>query len=114
MGFKKRFKKALFAFFKDEIINSVGFNNSKKVIYVSKELNFVEIKSEIRIEKSNRTNNMPFDYAYEESLNKCRRDLFEEAMKHIQIDNQSVIRTNSYSNDTRAIKVSLFIGTKNQ
>jgi septum formation topological specificity factor MinE len=102
MKLKRRFKKALFAFFKDEIINSVDFDEKSE-----------RIKSEIVIEESRQMNNMPFEYVYEEALNKCKHDLFQKVMKHIQIDNQSVMETNLYRNNTRAIRVSLFIGNKN-
>ena len=114
MKLKRRFKKALFAFFKDEIINSVDFDEkSESINYVTKGLNFITIKSEIVIEESRQMNNMPFEYVYEDALNKCKHDLFQQVMKHIQIDNQSVMETNLYSNNTRAIRVSLFIGNKN-
>jgi septum formation topological specificity factor MinE len=107
MKLKRRFKKALFAFFKDEIINSVDFDEK------SERIKSERIKSEIVIEESRQMNNMPFEYVYEEALNKCKHDLFQKVMKHIQIDNQSVMETNLYRNNTRAIRVSLFIGNKN-
>jgi len=114
MKLKRRFKKALFAFFKDEIINSVDFvEKSERINYVTKELNLITIKSEIVIEESRQMNNIPFEYVYEDALNKCKHDLFQKVMKHIQIDNQSVMETSLYRNNTRAIRVSLFIGNKN-
>ena len=67
---KLRFKKALFAFFKEEILASVGYNNSKpKIEYVTKELRLIQIKKEIVLE-----NNIPYQYARDIS---CGRILKE-------------------------------------
>jgi len=116
MKIKKRFKKALFAFFKDEILNSVGAQKTtEKVNYVSKELQLIEIDSEIIIDETRQIGRgIAMNSIYEEALNRCKRKLFEKAMKHIQIDELSVMGTDLHSNGIRTIRVSLFIGLKNQ
>ncbi len=53
---KNRFRKALFAFFKDEIMKSVGYNGGvEHVQVVTKELKFTQIKSEILIDNRDGT-----------------------------------------------------------
>lgn len=106
---KLRFKKALFAFFKDEILDLVGYNKDiHQVQLITKELKFTEIKSEIVLDG---IDSQPIGLVYEKSLEKAKRKLFEESMKFIQIDESSIMDSHIYPH--RVIKVSLFIGTLN-
>jgi hypothetical protein len=105
---KNRFKKALFAFFKDEILDAVKYNPlgnyETQVTVVSKTLNFEELKCEIAV--SDRMNGDP--RAYENSLREARTALIDKAMEFIQVDEQSVFDPNIY--DERRIRCSLFVG----
>lgn len=111
MGIKQRFKKAIFAFFKDEILKSVGYNNPMQHIeIVSREMRFIEIRAEILLTESENYVE-PIGIAYERALEKAKKTLFEESMKYIEIETNSVM--DSYIYNARGIKVSLFIGQKN-
>jgi hypothetical protein len=112
MKLKSRFKKALFAFFKEEILSSVGYNQPMQVVqHVCKEMRMTEIRSEILLDdRDNQRYGVPANVIYEKSLDEARRRLFEESMKFIQIDEKSVIDPHIYP--TRAIKVSLFVGVR--
>ena len=108
---KKRFKKALFAFFKEEILDAVTKKENSEiqthVHFISKELEFKELRVEISTMDRGGMNHM----IYEESLRDARRTLVEEALKHIQVDERSVFDQDIY--DERRIKCSLFIGKTN-
>jgi hypothetical protein len=112
MKIKSRFKKALFAFFKDEILSSVGYNQPMQTIqHICKEMKMTEIRSEILLsDRDSERYGMPATVVYEKSLEEARRRLFEESMKFIQIDEKSVIDPHIYQ--ARAIRVSLFIGVR--
>ena len=105
---KNRFKKALFAFFKDEILDAVKYNPlgnyETQVTVVSKTLNFEELKCEIAT--SDRMSGDP--RAYENSLREARAALIDKAMEFIKVDEQSVFDPNIY--DERRIRCSLFVG----
>jgi len=112
MKLKSRFKKALFAFFKEEILSSVGYNQPMQTIqHICKEMRMTEIRSEILLsDVGSERYGLPANVVYEKSLEEARRRLFEESMKFIQIDEKSVIDPHIYP--TRAIKVSLFVGVR--
>ena len=110
---KNRFRKALFAFFKDEILNSVGYNGSSQtstIMVTEERVKFTEIKAEILLD--NRGGQMghgePTVIAYERALEDCKQRLFDESMKSIRIDEQSIMDSHIY--DGRAIRVSLLVG----
>jgi len=110
MKLKQRFKKALFAFFKDEILKSVGYEG-KRTVFETKGVDFTEIRSEIMISQDHYPmyhQQMPFEYMYEEKLKQARQEIFEKAMDHIIIDERSVMDLGVFPH--RAIKVSLFVG----
>jgi len=111
MKLKDRFKKALFAFFKNEILEAVSWKGTvlEKTQIVSAELKFTEIKADIFIQDT--TNALvPASVVYERSLREAREKIFEEAMKMVVIDERSVMDTNIYPH--RVIRVSLFVGYK--
>ena len=107
---KKRFKKALFAFFKDEILNAVmrveNSEHQTHVQFISKTLEFKELKVEIATMDRQSMN----PRAYEDSLREARHVLIDEALKYIQVDESSVFDEDIYNE--RRIKCSLFIGIK--
>jgi hypothetical protein len=109
MELKSRFKKALFAFFKDEILSSVGYNKPMQVVeHVCKEIRMTEISSEILL--SDIPYGIPVNEIYKRALYEAKQRLFEESMKFIRIDEKTVIDSNIHR--TRGIKISLFIGTR--
>jgi hypothetical protein len=109
---KLKFKRALFAFFKEEILNSVGHSgNIQQVQIATKELKYTEIKAEILLNENgiSHYNNEPIGIAYEKALEHAKEKLFNESMKFIQIENKSIMDSHIYPH--RAIRVSLFIGS---
>jgi len=101
---KRRFKKALFAFFKDEILNSVSPNPNcalGEIEYTTSGIDFKKISCEIQVKADH-----PGAYEYE--LQEARFKLTEEALKHVKVDRDSVF--DPYISGTRRIKCSLFIG----
>jgi hypothetical protein len=112
MKLKLRIKKALFAFFQDEILKNVGYDGKvTELSIVSKEMNFVEIKAEIMLEDLSTEllrSGVPADIAYQKALENAKRRIFEQAMNHVIIDKNSVIDDRIYRH--MAIKVSLFVG----
>ena len=105
-----RFKKALFAFFKDEILDAVKYNAigniETEVVVVSNTLKFEKLTCEISV--SDRMNGDPRHY--ENSLREARNSLVNKALEFIEIDEMSVFDPNIY--DERRIKCSLFLGIK--
>jgi hypothetical protein len=108
---KLKFKRALFAFFKEEILNSVGYSgNIQKVEIVTKELKLTEIKAEILLNVTEKyPHNEPIGIVYEKALERAKEKLFNESMKFIQIENKSIMDSHIYPH--RVIRVSLFIGS---
>ena len=105
MKIKHRFRKALFAFFKDEIIKVTGIVSHIEM--VSKELEFTHIRSEIILDDS-RDMRYPTGVLYEQALEECKVELFQEAIKHVHINESSVMESQMFGG--RRIEVSLFIG----
>lgn len=106
---KLKFKRALFAFFKEEILEAVGFKQPvERVEFISRELKFTQITTPIVLDERD-TNFSPVGIAYEKALDQAKRKLFDESMKFIHIESKDVI--NSYVYPRREIRVSLFIGT---
>ena len=107
---KLRFKKALFAFFKEEILESVGHIPTASPTVNISHLNFIEIKSKIILDDRNQMFE-PSNIVYERALEKCRKEIFEEAMKFVVVDEDTVINPIYYPH--RAISVSLLVSKKN-
>jgi hypothetical protein len=108
---KLKFKRALFAFFKEEILNSVGWQgNIQQTVIVTKELKFTEIKAEILLNDTGTyMHNEPIGIVYEKALELAKEKLFNQSMKFIQIENESIMNSHIYPH--RAIRLSLFIGS---
>jgi hypothetical protein len=114
MKIKDRFKKALFAFFKDEILKNVGYNGDVRHVTICEtHLKFTEIKAEILFDDKNEQvkYGLPTGYIYEKALESARTKLFEETMKYVIVDKNSIIDQHLYTH--RAIRLSLFVGIKN-
>ena len=113
MKIKERFKKALFAFFKDEILKNVGYNGDVRHVTVSENcVRFTEIKAEILFDDKDEQvrYGLPAGYMYEKALEKARKTLFEESMKYVVIDKHSILDERVYPH--RAIRISLFVGNQ--
>jgi len=111
MKLKNRFKKALFSFFKDEIMESVGFNGDVvEHQYITHQMKLTEIKAEIHIDENNSQmmHGKPSGLIYEEALEVAKKQIFEQSMKHIKVDTASIMDSHIYNG--RVIKVSLFVG----
>lgn len=108
MKFKIRFKKALFAFFKDEILKSVGADVENKVEVRNVKYNLIEISTQILLDE--KISAMPSMIVYEEALEKARQELFEKIMNYVIIDNHSVM--DQYIYPHRKIRISLLLGIK--
>lgn len=106
MNLRLRFKKALFAFFKEEILEAVGHNPKVQIVeHVSGGMRVRELKSEILIEGYPTMDIKP---VYEKALDKAKQELFNSVMDFIKIDHHSVIDSHTYPH--RAIRLSLFVG----
>jgi len=116
MKLGKRLKKALFAFFKDEILQAVKANihpiSHHQII--AHQMEILEIKSSIVLsdDKHNNGNldkySIPIALKYDRALQECKARLFEEVMNHAKIDERNLLDRNIY--DTLSIDVSLYIG----
>ena len=121
---KQRFKKAIFAFFRNEILDLVGYDlnnqNNQNMKFkqtsqhqiVNSEMKFTEIKTEILL--NNNTNhgyNEPFSVFYEKELENAKMKLIENALKFIQVDTSYLIDKYIHP-DHRKISLSLFVGNK--
>lgn len=87
MTLKQRFKKALFAFFKTEILESVGAKSPAIHTVVETRLPY-RIAFSIRFdeEKDWHNRNMPLEVAVERSIEKAKEELFKEFVKHLEIE----------------------------
>ena len=104
---KLRFKKALFVFFKEEILEAVGYQREIHV-NISKEFHIAEIKSQIIIDdRESYLSHIPPTVLYEKALEKAKKELFEQSMKFIKVDESSIVDQNIYGH--RAIKVKLMV-----
>lgn len=108
---KSRIKKALFAGFKDEILDAVGYPIAVQEIQIkTKELEFTELRCEILLRDDEKTFNLPLQIAYEKALQNAKREMFEQVIKFIQVEEGSILDNHLYPN--MAFKLSLFVGTK--
>ncbi|MCK9429312.1 MAG: hypothetical protein M0R17_04860 [Candidatus Omnitrophica bacterium] len=112
MNIKRRFKRALFSFFKDEIESSLNINKFQEatINYYSEQIDFKELEIKINfIDKE--YPNKPANYVYMESLLEAKRRLFDEVCKYIKIDNKSIMDERIWN--AREIKANLFVGIPN-
>lgn len=115
---KQRFKKALFEFFKQEILDYLEVNkfpyriSPEKFVHNTTEQNieFKEVKTEIVLKDNDdyRLNNIPVSRLYEQSLEDTKKLLFEEMLKYVEIDTASVM--DSYIYPIRKLRMRIFVG----
>ena len=108
----KRIKRALFELFRDEILNFVGHSKQEVTMYrVEENIRFTKVQSQIILQKES---DYPFgispEIAYEKALSKAKINLFNDAMKFVQVDERSVL--DEFPREGRIIKLSLYIGKK--
>lgn len=107
---KARFKRALFAFFKDEILSSIGRIESKE-IYDEKGIKMTLLQKEIVLnEREIYEKGALIGEIYEVAMRKAKNELITEAIKFIQVDEKSLLDENVFWN--RKIRISLFVGKK--
>lgn len=103
----RRVKRAIFAFFKDEILNAVGaYVPVQEHVVRHAKLELIEIDGEIRI--SNDHEIYGGARAYEESLEDMKKTLFRQAEKYFTIETSSVLDPHLYNE--RRIKCTLYVG----
>jgi len=108
---KLRFKRALFAFFKEDILKEVGYKRPLRTVEIKSEfLNVKELKSVILIDNIRMSNDPIESFSYHNAVERAKKELFKECLKYIIVDSQSVMNPEIYN--ATAIKVSLFIGNK--
>lgn len=111
--FKIRLKRALYAFFRDELERSLGpglrRELSLQIPYIPRtDLDVVEIKTKIRVPNPvNIFSVFGPRIAYNEALLEAKKDLFERFIKFVAVDSESVM-SNIYDDD-REIKLSVFV-----
>lgn len=109
---KKRFKTALFHFFKDEILKEVcaETNSIQRTIVRQKEYEFVKLEHHIQVNEDF-GGRIPYSVLLEEEIQKCRKKLFEECIHYMEVDSVQLL-SQHIPYQSRAIKISLHIGNK--
>ena len=106
MNLKARFKAAIFAFFKDEIMGIGAEQRPFKAI--ESQLKFIELKAEILLKTDfDQRGIEPIEVFYERELKAIKHKLFIETLPHIKVDSASFLHEHPHS---RKIQVSLFVG----
>lgn len=98
---KQRFKKAIFAFFKDEILKEFSANNSEPE-FTDKV--YKQVDSTIKVELRqigcaidlDMGGEIPTDFFYEKACDKARRQLFDEFIKWVTIEGSVVLNPEYY------------------
>lgn len=119
MTLTRRFRKALFAFFKEEILSSVGNKDiplalqpSAELIKVdNKRVDFQELTCELSFDDDRVTDRygpQSVEMALEKQLEKVKKDMFEEVVKYIHTDSRQLFERGLYGR--RRIRLSLWVG----
>lgn len=105
---KEKFKRAIFAFFKEEILNAVEARPFPvREINISP-LNLKKLETQIIFDDD--FGMTPVPILYHQAVQKARHELFEESLKYIEVDANSVISEKFYPK--RCIRVSMYVGNK--
>ena len=119
MTLKQRYRKALFAFFKEEILEAVKskdmpltFQPSAELIKVdNKRIDFQELTCELNFDDdrvSDRYGSQSVQMVLEKQLEKVKKDMFEEVIKYIHTDSRELFERGLYGR--RKIRLSLWVG----
>ena len=115
MKIKERIKRALFGFFRNEIIKEFNHKNIVREEYKSDTLQFTTYTEEINlIEERYLYRDMgdePFGVTYERELDKMKHRLFNKVMDNVEVIQNSIFEPHVYPN-ARKIRVRIFIGNK--
>ena len=118
MTLKHRIRKALFAFFKEEILEAVGskdsliFQPGAEIVRVdNKRVDFQELTFELGFDDdriSERYGPQSVEMVLEKQLEKAKKDMFEEVLRYIHTDSQQLFERGLYGR--RRIRLSLWVG----
>lgn len=119
INLKIRFKRTLFAFFKEEILSVLNYDTKqtqKKIEYRSELLSFTRIDEYIILDENRMSIDsirygVPQSVLYKDALENCKKRLFDSSMEFIKVDESSVMDSSIY--EGRKIRVSLFLGKVN-
>lgn len=113
---KKRFKSALFAFFKEEIMNEVSIKHKCEFIHLPQQMpiviseekyKIITIEKEVLVKES--YHGSPFEYMLDDAIMNTRRAIVDEAMKHVSVNSRELFDT---LNQSKIIKATIHIGVK--
>jgi len=111
---KNRLKRSLFEFFKDQILNCVDHRKFVEIEYKSVDLDFVRLESSISFNPSDISNfngyHAPAHVFYERELSEAKKQLFDAAMQHVYVREESVV--NQHVFDQREIRLTLFVAKR--
>ncbi len=110
MNFKERFRKALFAFFKEEILKEAAPQGPFEIQTIHhSQLKFHELRMEWRIAEEREFKHIgrPIEFIYEGALNDARKRLFEQVMQYVQVDERTVLDPQLY--DGRIFRATVFV-----
>lgn len=115
MKLKDRFRKSLFSFFKEEILNIVKpepivpYSDVGVVRYESRNMDLTRLTASIKLsDKENMYE--PAHVIYEKQVENLRKELFNKAMEFCHVEERSV--TDPYLYDSREIIVHLYVGKR--
>lgn len=117
MKFKERFKKALFAFFKTEILEAVEARKIQGVQYIPPMGKVIETRLPYQLacmidfdeERDPIGRNIPMEVLMERKIENARQELFKEFVKHVEVESSFLVPNFSRR---REIRLSIYIGKK--
>jgi hypothetical protein len=117
MKFRDRFRKALFAFFKEEILKEVqvpqdqlGLIHNKEIIRTSN-IPVQTLEYTIQLDSSEHTPfkfGEPADFVFNRAAAKAHKELFDELIRHVTVDSRALLDPSIYGR--REIRFSVLVG----
>lgn len=115
MKLKDRFRKGLFAFFKEEILeavtppaHSLGDSIERNCIVERKIPYMIATTLDIDEERDIRAYGVPANIIFEKRIGQAREKLFEEFVKFVDVDSADLLRPDLYGR--RRVRLSIFVG----
>jgi len=111
---KKRFKRALFEFFKEEILKAVNYHPNPLIINdpIERNINFHTITARIDFDMIDKEEQFlrrrPVAERFDIAVDKCKKALFKEVMKFVEINTVDLFETDRQY--FKGINVSLKVG----
>ena len=114
MKLKTRFKKALFNFFKEEILEHTKPEAEQWCVRTIKEDKFelVELKNRIEFGNGDFAHNVPIELIFEKAKRDSIKELINKATPFIEINTNSLFGLDYYEREKKIIEYSLFVGRK--